>query len=213
MIQLPCPRCGQYLDVMESQLGKLAECPHCATRFQIPLTPTPPPATPRRASGIRPSGAGIAKRKPATPHVDDDLEDFDEESESRPKRGKSRNRPRPASTSPGGIDGFTAMLIALACIMVIFSVVGSYIPMALIVPGAIGLVITIGAGFWLLIFPFNESAVQGFLCLIVPFYALFYLAAHFDEMWRPFVLQVVASLMVAGSAGLYYYLSRIPVAG
>lgn len=147
------------------------------------------------------------------PPVDDDLEDFDEESSSRPKRGKSRKRPQPASSSPGGIDGFTAMLIALACIMAIFSVVGSYIPMALIVPGAIGLVITLGAGFWLLIFPFNESAVQGFLCLIVPFYALFYLAAHFDEMWRPFVLQVVASLMVAGSAGLFYYLSRIPVAG
>lgn len=209
MIHLPCPQCGQFLDVMESQLGKLAECPHCANRFQIPLVP---PMPPKAASGVRPSGASVASRKRPAPKVDHDLEEFVEEEKPRPKAKKGKNR-RKSSASTVGLDGYTALLLAMVGIMAVFTVVGIFLPLAMLVPAIIGFVISFGAGIWLLVIPFKESALQGLLCMFVPFYALYYLLTHFDEMWKPFVLQLLATLMFGGSLGLLFFLSRIPARG
>jgi len=204
MNPFPCPRCGQFLDVMESQLGKLAECPHCANRFQMPLVPPAPP--PKGASGVRHSGATIASRKRPAPKAVDDLEEFTEE-EERPKRRKKR---RQMSTS-GGIGGYTALMIAMAGICVVFTGVGVFIPMVMLVPTVIGFVIAFGAGLWLLAIPFRESAVQGLLCMFVPFYVFYYLLAHFDEMWKPFVLQLLGVAMFLGCFFLFLAMARIPL--
>ncbi len=65
-------------------------------------------------------------------------------------------------------------------------------PVVMLVLGQ--LMATIG-GIWVLVIAFKESPLQGFLCLIVPFYVIFYIIANFDECTMPGILMLVGNTM------------------
>jgi hypothetical protein len=44
---------------------------------------------------------------------------------------------------------------------------------------------------------FQEDILQGILCLFVPFYSLYFLFTHLDQAGKPFLLNIVGSV-VAG---------------
>src|SRR5436853_187830 len=46
------------------------------------------------------------------------------------------------------------------------------------------------AGIWILVLAFQEDAVCGVLCLLVPFYSLYFVITRFDECKVPFVLEL-----------------------
>jgi hypothetical protein len=72
------------------------------------------------------------------------------------------------------------------------------------VPIVLGCILAGLGGLWFLAVAFQESPVAGLLCLLVPFYSLFYLVTHFEETKRPFFVQLAGLGMVlaASCAGL-----------
>jgi HEAT repeat protein len=96
---------------------------------------------------------------------------------------------------------------------------GTCIPLAIIcffgvAAGWIGLIgmwiilisLSLWGGIWLLVVAFSEDAVQGILCLFVPFYSLYYIITRFGECYRPLTVQLssllVIPFMIVGGVGL-----------
>jgi len=53
-------------------------------------------------------------------------------------------------------------------------------------------------GIWLAIIAFRESAGQGVLCLLVPFYALYYAITRWAEAKKPFVISLIGLILFIG---------------
>jgi hypothetical protein len=51
-------------------------------------------------------------------------------------------------------------------------------------------------GIWFLRTAFQESTQDGVLCLLVPFYSIFFLLNHLDPSLRPFLLNLAGSLIL-----------------
>jgi len=64
----------------------------------------------------------------------------------------------------------------------------------------LGLVIALVGVVWLLVITFKTSVLWGFGSLFIPIVSLVFVAMHWDETKRPFLIQVVGVvLMVAGA--------------
>ena len=62
----------------------------------------------------------------------------------------------------------------------------------------LGWLIAFAGGIWFLVVAFQDDAIQGILCLFVPFYSLIYLITHFEEVKKPFLVQVVGTALALG---------------
>jgi hypothetical protein len=69
-------------------------------------------------------------------------------------------------------------------------------PAIAIVPIGLGWVAAIAGWIWFLVVAFQDSALAGVLCLVVPFYSLYYLITHFDETKMPFFVYVLGFIFV-----------------
>jgi hypothetical protein len=81
-------------------------------------------------------------------------------------------------------------LIAAGVFVVLSAGVALIWPPAAFVPIALGWILAMGGGLWFLIVAFQDSALEGLLCFLVPFYSLYYLITHFEETKRPFFVQL-----------------------
>ncbi|HNV83563.1 MAG TPA: hypothetical protein PLF92_03755 [Arenimonas sp.] len=64
----------------------------------------------------------------------------------------------------------------------------------------LGLVIAFVGAVWLLVITFKTSVLWGLGSLFIPIVSLIFVAMHWDETKRPFLIQVVGVvLMVAGA--------------
>jgi hypothetical protein len=72
--------------------------------------------------------------------------------------------------------------------------------LSLLIPPVALLVLFLGAamsvtgGIWFLIVAFQEDALSGILCLLLPFYALYFLVTHLEITKKPFFLQLIGTL-------------------
>jgi HEAT repeat protein len=73
--------------------------------------------------------------------------------------------------------------------------------------GALAFILGLWAGIWFLIIAFQEDAMQGILCLFVPFYGLYYLISRFGSTYRTLlphggsivlILLMVIGVIIAG---------------
>jgi len=60
----------------------------------------------------------------------------------------------------------------------------------------LGLVLFIVGGFWFLIAAFRESVLWGLACLFIPIVQIFFLIVHWPKAKRPFLLQLLAFVMI-----------------
>ncbi len=82
-----------------------------------------------------------------------------------------------------------------------------YHPLALL-PLLVGFLVSSVGGIWFLIVAFQDSPLHGILCFLFGPYSLFYLITHWDEEWKPFVIQMIGfalimlGLCAGGGSGL-----------
>jgi dienelactone hydrolase len=105
------------------------------------------------------------------------------------RRGKRRKKK--------GNQMFANILIGLACTAGAFLFLGVLtflIPALAVIVGIgclmVGGLVATAGGFWFLGVAFGEDAVEGLLCLFVPFYSLYYLVTRWDEARDPFLCQL-----------------------
>lgn len=75
---------------------------------------------------------------------------------------------------------------------------------ALIITAFVAVVVSNIAAIWLIVVAFQDEAVQGLLCLFVPFYQIYYVANHWETckqpvmLWLTCITTLFASLAGAG---------------
>lgn len=133
--------------------------------------------------------------------------------ENRRPRRKRRRRPRPGVDMPEperpprpsllpGVSNFVLLLIGLAALWFNVGTLALLVPSLAVVPVVAGACVMVAGQVWLLTVAFRDDAVTGFLCLIVPFYALYFLTRNPVEAGRPFVVSLVGWLMLASGIAI-----------
>jgi hypothetical protein len=73
-------------------------------------------------------------------------------------------------------------------------------PPAALVPIGLGWLMMAVGNIWFLVCAFQEDVMSGVLCFVVPFYSLYYLIAHFDEVKMPFFTGLVGFVLIVGGS-------------
>jgi uncharacterized protein YbaR (Trm112 family) len=218
MIRLDCPQCKKKLGVKEEYAGRVVVCPQCRNKLRVPQQkttaepaaeeavtalpkPVPPPRKPRPPALERDDEADEPAR-PKRRHIEDDDDPEDEDERVRRKRKKKRKKRSTlgfAGMSPVVVGLIAMGLVWLLC-LVLFVLSPGLARMGYLI-GSLGM--TVG-GIWCIVIAFQDSALAGLLCLLVPFYGLYYLIAHFEECKVPFYIylcgfgMVFTSILVGG---------------
>ena len=222
MIRLQCPGCRKNLGVKDEIAGRVVACPQCKTKMHVPQPeveeleevedevvesvttaprpgrrPPPPKTRPRDddEDDEEPREAVGRSRRPR-----DEEEDEEDEDEPRPRPARKRKKKRRArrSDAGGGMGGTLIALGVVAAICIVMIVVSIFVPVVALVPIFLGWLIAFAGGIWFLVCAFQDDALQGILCLFVPFYSLIYLITHFEEVKKPFLVQVVGTALALG---------------
>jgi hypothetical protein len=203
MIRFECPKCNKKLAVKESRAGGVGVCPECKGKFRIPAAPTEEeptssPGTKAKASEeIQESLPEVRERRRAE---DADSSSNDDEAERIPRRKKKKKRRKTAWGLPAWLDPYLAALAVLGVVGLLSVGISLIWPVVSILPIGLGGLLSIAGGIWFLVIAFQDDVVAGILCLVIPFYSLYYLVTHFDAVQRPFFVQVVGViLMMLGS--------------
>jgi hypothetical protein len=65
---------------------------------------------------------------------------------------------------------------------------------------ALGAILSMTGGIWLLITAFSEDSMTGLLCLFVPFYMLYFILTEFETCKRPFFVYALGLILVFGAS-------------
>jgi len=60
--------------------------------------------------------------------------------------------------------------------------------------------VMVAGAIWMVVKVFQDSIGKGFRWLLIPFYAFFYLAGHWEEMKKPFWVWLGGAVAYLGSA-------------
>ncbi|MGP0066318.1 MAG: hypothetical protein ACLQGP_22280 [Isosphaeraceae bacterium] len=194
-ISFACPSCAAGGSVDASAAGRQARCKHCGHHFNIP-TPgepeadgylleepaesTPGPAgmdPPRDSTFVRSRGGegGTASRRPAR-----------NATEATPRR--PRRKVSGFAWQTWLVRGSIATTITLAVIAAIAPSGVLIAGCTLLVLGMIMVLIGYGAGAY---GAFHEDFLYGFLYLVIPFYAAYYIVTRWDDLWIWFTCSTV----------------------
>ena len=94
-----------------------------------------------------------------------------------------------------GLDNMAVALLFVVPLWIVLGAIGYFVPPVALVLLLAGFLLGAAGGIWLLIIAFQEDVVSGFLCLVVPFYALVFVVTHLEIAGRAFAANVVGSLM------------------
>jgi hypothetical protein len=208
MIRFRCPKCAKKLGVDDSRLGEVVICPGCQGRLRIPVRKNGEEPGQAVYKISRPTGEEepfppVRRRKRAE---DEDGPSSDSEAaESRPVPRRRKKRRKTPAGLPWGLDGFVAAILGVAVVGLVSLVLAWIWPTATFMPLGLGLVLIWVGAIWFLVMAFQDSLAAGLLCLFVPFYGLYYLVTHFDEVKRPFLVQLlgVVVVMVGSCTGAF----------
>ena len=219
MIRLSCPRCQKQLGIKDELAGRLVACPKCQARIRVPQPEAkeleevddavvesistaprrgrrPPPHMTRRAD----EEEDRREAAPRSRRLRDDEGDEEDEEEPRPRPIRKRKKKRRGrrSGAAGGMGGALIALGVVAAVCLVMVVVSIFVPALAVVPIGLGWVISLAGGIWFLVCAFQDDVTQGLLCLFVPFYSLIYLISHFEEVKKPFFVQVIGVVLLMG---------------
>jgi hypothetical protein len=190
-IPFACPSCGATGSVDAASVGKPARCKHCGHRFNIP---GPGAAEPEVFSLVEPAGeaagGGYAVVSPqgqgsvfAPKRGDEPAAD----APRRPKRSASSSKSRAGSRRAADtawikrlawIGGTVAITIAAIAWLAPKGVVIA--ACALMVIGSAMILLGYGVGAY---GAFGEDFLYGFLYVVFPFYAAYYMVTRWDDLW------------------------------
>jgi hypothetical protein len=230
MIRILWPWCEKKLTIPDALAGRQVACPQCKPKFRAPQPQEADSggepeerteAAPRSARPAHvppgkartPARAGDEPPSPPPEESFDELEEVPDEAElsgrpteddedepARPRQKRKRKRSRIGLMPLGQINPalIVAGVVAGGCLLL---VLGSVVfPLLAAVPAAIAGMSIIGAYLWLLILAFADEVIQGLACLLIPFYSVYYLITHFEEVKMPVFLArfgVVIALMTS----------------
>ena len=73
-----------------------------------------------------------------------------------------------------------------------------FVPILAVIPALVGLllalvgvVLILGGNLWFLLAAFQDEVIMGVACLFVPFFSLYYLITHFDQVKTPFFVSLI----------------------
>jgi hypothetical protein len=101
-----------------------------------------------------------------------------------------------------GVSNFVLLLIVLGGLWLLLAGVALLAPSLAVVPIGVGGFLAVVGQVWFLMVAFHDDAATGILCLILPFYALYFLT-RCPEAGRPFVVLLVGALMLASGIAIH----------
>jgi hypothetical protein len=201
-----CAGCHRRYQVDDRFAGKTIKCAVCGQPMAIPVvetSPAPPQAfhgeyalgddhekepsilraAPERRKGDRADGGGREKAR------------------KQPKRSKRRTA---VGELTKGLLPLPIISVCLAAVVVVLALVAEFVPstrwavgVALTVPGLLLCLYGYASGVYI---AFTEDDFHGWLCLLFPFYAAYYLVSRWDDMSSRLIM-VVVGLVLLGIGG------------
>jgi hypothetical protein len=224
-IVINCPSCRKQYELDGALAGRKSRCKNCGEVFSIPApmgrpvatTAVPKPATPAMpASGPVPShwesvleeepASLKAKRAVAPLETEEDLLPPPRAAYRAPREKRVRSKASGSAVNVGPIIGWFLGLAALSFVGLIIWVAVNELPHAesfrlgrifgqIFFLGCLGLSLW-GYG-WIVSIAFQDDAMQGVMCLFVPFYFIYYALTHWEESSGPFALGITGLGFVA----------------
>lgn len=221
MIHVPCPGCNKKLGIAEKFAGRLVLCPACRTKVRVP-TPEQPAVEEleeleelEEIEEVLPAGpprGGITKEAgPRRPEPEPGYEDEEDRPRRRrrkipkPRRRKLKYEQEGGIFSEGifGMEVFTVVMIGVALLslpLLALSFVPAVGPIFALLAMALGAILSMAGGIWLLIVAFSEDSTTGLLCLFVPFYMFYFILTEFETCKRPFFVYALGLILVVGAS-------------
>jgi hypothetical protein len=189
---MACPCCGAKVKSPDSLAGKLAICPKCQGIIRV-----------RAAEAAKESSAVANTISAESPP--DSCADTVAAHESLPMcEFEPASGPKGPWEALMGLNWLWRLLLAVGCLCLLLSMFSSLVPHLTNIVAVVGiLLIAWGYPWWLLLI-FNESILQGLLCLCVPGYILWHFSTRYDDFHRPFFVamtgMLIAMMGVCGGA-------------
>jgi hypothetical protein len=209
-----CPGCQRHYEVDERFAGKTVKCAYCEKGMLIPATkrdvpPAAPAAEEYELSETHEKTPSTFR--PARARSDEDRADGKrpggvkkKTGKRSPKRGRGRDDAESAVSLP-------AILIGLAVVAVVVALVGFIVPgvrksagVTLALPGLLLCIYGYATGAYI---AFTEDDLYGWLYLLFPFYAAYYIVSRWDEM-RSRLIMVGAGLALLAVGGQFLEADR-----
>ncbi len=233
MIRFPCPGCEKKLSVKDELAGRVAVCPNCKTKVRVPQPETtaddagkqeetaPPPASPMKSGRPRrpKEGEGEAPVQPARRLAEeeveeqeeveelDEVEDGDDDGGPSRKPARKRKKIRAKGRSWDWFSGetvFNKIVIAAISLNFMLAVLAVFLPFLALIPLLMSLVMLFTGHIMVLLAAFQDDGASGCLCLLVPFYSLYFVLTHLDEVRSALLLYLGSIILVIVSfCGLF----------
>ena len=200
-VEFACPGCGAKFAAESSQAGKSAPCRRCGERVTVPR---PPVHVEDEDDGTL---YALAEPLPAARPIEVGESSF-VRARADPKALDRDGRPRPAPKAKArreadGLDP-VAMLRKIAPYgavgLALLAAVAAFAPHGRLIVG--GLVAAMGFGVFAygyvtcVYIAFSEDGLYGWLFLLFPLYAAYYLVTRWDDVWSRAVLVVAGTAML-----------------
>jgi hypothetical protein len=209
-----CEGCHRGYEVDDRFLGKTVKCANCGKSMLIPVA-EPAAAVPPPAFGEYQLG-DPHELAPSTFRTSPD-KNREQRAEGQ-GRGRSKKKPKSRSTrrDRGGESSENAVslpviLFSLAAIATVLALVAVFVPdarkivgVALALPGLVLCLYGYASGVYI---AFTEDDLYGWLFLLFPFYAAYYVVSRWDEM-RSRLIMLVAGLTLLGIGGRFLEADR-----
>jgi hypothetical protein len=201
-----CAWCRRGYEVDDRFAGKTIKCAFCGQPLSIPVG-EPAGAQPAAAHGEYALGDAHEKA-PSTFRTSPERRKVDraegrggEKARRKPKRSKGIDVGRELTK---GLLSLPVISISLAAVVVVLTLLGTFVPtarwtvgVALTIPGLLLCLYGYASGVYI---AFTEDDFHGWLCLLFPFYAAYYLVSRWDDMGSRLIM-VVVGLVLLGIGG------------
>lgn len=224
MIRFPCPGCEKKLSVKDEMAGRIAVCPSCKHKVRIPQPEAPaddadeqeeavpPPERPVKAGRrLRPADdEDEAPLRPARRSEEEEVEEQEEVEEldevgdgdeEEPSRKPARKRKKIRARSRGwdwfsGETVFNKIVIAAISLNFMLAVLAVFLPPIALIPLLMSLVMLLAGHVMVLLAAFQDDGTSGCLCLLIPFYSLYFVLTHLDEVRSALLLYAGSFVLV-----------------
>jgi hypothetical protein len=186
-IPFACPSCSAAGSVDAAAAGKSARCKHCGHRFTIP-NPSPVAAEADVLPLAEPAGGyAVMDPVPVSTFVPSRGDAPTSEPPRRPKRSASRSTTRTGGKRASRSAWLTRLAWLAGTLAVTIAAIALLAPNGLLIAACA--VIILGCALILVGYgvgaygAFSEDFIYGFLYLVIPPYAAYYLVTRWDDLW------------------------------
>jgi hypothetical protein len=207
-IPVACPGCDRRYEVDDRFAGKTLKCAHCEKPMTIPAADPPTQAAVPTSSEYE-LGAAAHQIEPSTfrrasARRENDTTQDRKRARPRKKTGKTAKRKKRGREPVVNADTLPTILISLAAITIVLALLGYFVPsvrkwagMSLALPGLLLCLYGYATAVYI---AFTEDDFYGWLFLIFPFYAAYYVVSRWDEMRsRLIMVGVGLALLTVGA--------------